>query len=126
MEILGHGIDLMPIDVVRSLLAKSDDFVDGWFTNREQDDLRKRSMRADEVAGRVAAKEATAKALGSGFDHRVSWHDIEVLPSAKGSPDVVLSEGADRVARDLGVARVIVSISHAGGMAVASALALGS
>ncbi len=126
MEILGHGIDLMSVDVTKKLLAKSDDFIDGWFTPREIQSLKERAFNPQEIAGRVAAKEATAKALGSGFDHRVSWHDIEIFTTERGAPSVVLTEGAEGVAAHLGASSIVVSISHAGGMAVASALALRS
>ena len=78
------------------------------------------------VGGRVAAKEAISKALGSGFAGEVSWQDIEILETDAGAPTVELSGGALELARSLGVQKLVVSISHARTVAVASAIAVGS
>ena len=126
MDILGHGIDLVEIDRVETLLKRSDDFLLGWFTARELSDLRTRSSQALVVAGRVAAKEAAAKALGSGFTGDVSWQDIEILATATGAPIVELSGGALELARSMGVAKLTVSISHGRAVAVGSVIAVGA
>ena len=126
MDILGHGIDLVEIDRVETLLMRSDDFLLGWFTTRELSDLQTRSSQARVVAGRVAAKEAAAKALGSGFAGDVSWQDIEILATDTGAPIVELSGGALELARSMGVAKLTVSISHERAVAVASVIAVGA
>ena len=126
MDILGHGIDLVEIDRVQTLLKHSDDFLLGWFTARELTDLQKRSSQARIVAGRVAAKEAAAKALGSGFAGDVSWQDIEILARDTGAPIIELSGGALALSRSIGVAKLTVSISHERAVAVASVIAVGA
>lgn len=125
MEILGHGVDVIEVGRVEPLLRRNDDFILGWFTSREIAELGERAIQAHVVAGRVAAKEAAAKALGTGFAGDVSWQDIEVLATESGAPTVVLSAGALDVAEALGVTKVWVSISHERSVAVASAIALG-
>ena len=116
----------MYIDRVASLLSKGDDFLLGWFTNRELVELAGRANRPPIVAGRVAAKEAVVKALGSGFNDQVSWQDVEILSTEAGSPTVHLSGGAADVANTSGVSAVLLSISHEAHMSVASAIAVRS
>lgn len=67
MEIIGHGVDLIELGRVDSLLSWNEDFLCGWFTAREVDELGALAGCADAVGGRVAAKEATVEALGVGF-----------------------------------------------------------
>jgi holo-[acyl-carrier protein] synthase len=93
MKILGHGIDIVDVQRVASLLSKNDDFLLGWFTNRELEALAERAYQPTVVAGRVAAKEAVVKALGSGFNDEVSWQDVEILTTEAGAPTVHLSGG---------------------------------
>ena len=126
MDILGHGIDVIDIGRIARLMSRSEDFLAGWFTTRELSAIEARSNQLRVVAGRVAAKEAVAKALASGFAAEVSWQDIEILPTDAGAPIVELSGGALGLARSLGVTRWVVSISHARTVAVASAIAVGS
>lgn len=125
MKILGHGIDVVDVQRVASLLTKNDDFLLGWFTSRELDELAERASKAPVVAGRVAAKEAVVKALGCGFNCDVSWQDVEVLSTETGAPTVHLSGGAARVAEVSGVSSILLSISHEAQMSVASVIAVG-
>lgn len=125
MRIIGHGVDLIEIGRIEELLRRNDDFISGWFTSREIEKLGQRASRPEVVAGRVAAKEATVKALGTGFTEAVSWQDVEILTNEFGAPKVVLSGGARDIAKHLGVTRVVVSVSHSSNTAIASAIAVG-
>jgi holo-[acyl-carrier protein] synthase len=125
MEIIGHGVDLIEVCRVEELLRRDDDFLYGWFTSREIDELGPRAGLPEVVGGRVAAKEAVAKALGTGFTDAVSWQDIEILTNESGAPTVLLSGGAHDIAKRLGVARIVVSVSHGITTAIASVIAVG-
>lgn len=125
MNILGHGVDVVDVSRVATLLDKGDDFLHGWFTTLELEQLAERAIQATVVAGRVAAKEASVKALGCGFDDEVSWQDVEILVSTAGAPFVRLSGGAAAVAARLDVVTIFVSISHEANMAIASTIAVG-
>jgi holo-[acyl-carrier protein] synthase len=125
MKILGHGIDLVDVQRVASLLTKNDDFLLGWFTSRELEELAERASQAPIIAGRVAAKEAVVKALGCGFNDEVSWQDVEILVAETGAPTVHLSGGAAGVADASGISSILVSISNEARMTVASAIAVG-
>lgn len=74
------------------------------------------------LAGRFAAKEAVAKALGTGIGD-VGWKDIEVLGDEQNAPTVQLYGAAQRRAHDLGLAAWSISISHSMSHAVAFVVA---
>lgn len=125
MEIIGHGVDVVDLARVEKLLRRNDDFLCGWFTSREIEELGLRAARPEVLGGRVAAKEAIAKALGTGFNDAVSWQDVEILTTEHGAPRVLLSGGAHDIAQRLGVAKIAVSISHCNTIAMASVIAVG-
>ncbi len=81
--------------------------------------------RGERLAGRFAAKEAVAKAMGVGAGDGFGWTDIEITTADSGAPDVVLHAGAAERANALGITGWLVSTSHTDAYAVASAIALG-
>ncbi len=89
------------------------------FTPAEQ---RLAAGRVERLAVRFAAKEAVAKALGTGIGP-VAWVDIEVLTTAQGEPTVHLHRAAAARARALGLTGWALSLSHSRHTAVAVALA---
>lgn len=125
MRVIGHGIDLIRLSRVKKHLEnKYADWIDSIFTERERGIADNPPNDLHYYAGRYAAKEAIAKALGTGFSEEVTWQDIEILRSPNGAPSVELSDGARCVADSLGITAWFVSISHSGGIAVASAVAV--
>jgi holo-[acyl-carrier protein] synthase len=117
--VVGLGIDIASIErVARSLERFGDRFWERILTEGERQDLASRQAdRAVALAGRFAAKEAAAKALGAPAD--VWWHHVEVRRGARGAPVLHLLGPALDYARRLGVARSLVSISHDAGVAAA-------
>jgi holo-[acyl-carrier protein] synthase len=125
MNLVGHGIDIVDVPRVRVLMAQYDeDFVHGWFTSIEQAIAGDRQDRAVFYAGRMAAKEAIVKALGTGFAAGIVQLDIEVGAEDSGAPVVNLFGAAHALARELGINRWSLSISNTEQHAVASAIAL--
>jgi holo-[acyl-carrier protein] synthase len=125
MKILGHGIDLMELARVQQHLSTPHgDWIDAVFSNDERAQADQPPREVEFFAGRYAAKEAVVKALGTGFSDNVAWLDVEIRRRPAGGVEVHLSGGADEIATALGVTRWLVSISHSGGYAVASAIAL--
>ena len=121
--IIGIGIDLCEVERIAGALERQGDrFRKRICSNRER---ALAAGRADEslfYAGRFAAKEACAKALGTGITERVRWQHIEVLTGKCGEPVLHLSEGAQRRAMRLagqGGIRAHVSITHDGLFAMA-------
>jgi holo-[acyl-carrier protein] synthase len=78
---------------------------------------------AEHVAARLAAKEAVYKALQGGDEARkIGWRDTEVVRASDGRPEAVLSGRAAARARELGVRRVLLSLSHTHTTAIAVAV----
>jgi holo-[acyl-carrier protein] synthase len=95
--ILGIGNDLIDIRrIERTLERFGERFVDRVFTpaEREKAERRTDSLRAATYAKRYAAKEAAAKALGTGFSAGVFWRDIGVVNLPSGQPTLALTGGA--------------------------------
>jgi holo-[acyl-carrier protein] synthase len=95
------------------------------FTEAERAYCATRPRPAIHYAGRFAAKEAVLKAIRTGWVEGIGWQDIEVELGALGEPSVRLTGGALARAREMGIARIHVSISHTESHAVASAVAEG-
>ena len=124
MQIIGHGIDIVSFARTdKHLRAESGDWVESIFTAEEQSQADPPPNRIAFYSGRYAAKEAVAKALGTGFSD-VSWRDVEIYRTVTGAVEIRLSLGALHVATSLGVTRWFVSISHTGEYAMASAIAV--
>ena len=95
--ILGVGSDLIDIRrIERTLERFGDRFVERIFTPVEHARAEKRRDRAATYAKRFAAKEACAKALGTGFRAGVFWRDMGVVNLPGGKPTMALSGGAAR------------------------------
>ncbi len=123
MRIIGHGIDIQELKRVEKLLANpAQDWLDGVFTDAEQAEEDQPPTKVQYYAGRYAAKEAVAKALGTGFTDEVAWLDIEILRMPKGAPGIRLSAGAEVAATLCGITSWLISLSHSGEYAVASVI----
>ena len=94
--ILGLGSDLCNIEQIQASLDRfGDRFIDRVFTDVERAKADKRVMtRAATFAKRFAAKEAFAKAVGTGFNQGVFLKDIGVVNLPSGAPTLALSGGA--------------------------------
>jgi holo-[acyl-carrier protein] synthase len=93
--ILGIGNDLIDIRRIEGTLDRfGDRFVQRVFTELEQKKSDGRAQRAASYAKRFAAKEACAKALGTGFRHGVFWRDMGVINLPSGRPTIMLTGGA--------------------------------
>ncbi len=93
--IIGFGSDLCDIRRIEEALAKfGDRFVRRCFTDVEQRKSDARAARAASYAKRFAAKEACAKALGTGIRRGVYWRDMGVVNLPSGQPTMALTGGA--------------------------------
>ncbi|MCP3468203.1 holo-ACP synthase [Bradyrhizobium sp. CCGUVB23] len=126
MNVIGHGIDLVEVAELRRWIEDPrDPLIPRCFVPAELEEIGDATDRIERLAGRFAAKEAVLKALGTGFGAGVAFTDIVIHRAAGAPPNVQLTGGAANAAASLGVTAWLLSISHAGGMAMASALALG-
>jgi holo-[acyl-carrier protein] synthase len=126
MNLLGHGIDLVDIaSFQRWVDDPRDPLIPRCFVHAELTEIGHGPDRIERLAGRFAAKEAVLKALGSGFGAGIAFSDVHIFRDPGRQPTVQLSGGAAQLAAARGISSWHLSISHAGGMAMASALALG-
>ncbi|PYP20094.1 MAG: holo-[acyl-carrier-protein] synthase [Gemmatimonadetes bacterium] len=124
MNAVGVGVDLVEVARARAMIAdKGAHVFDRLLTPAEADYCRSRPDPAEHVAVRLAAKEAVYKALqGSDAARGIGWRDIEVTRAPDGRPDVELSGLAASRAKELGVRKVLLSLSHTHQAAVAIAV----
>jgi holo-[acyl-carrier protein] synthase len=125
MTVLGIGIDATDIPRVADIVSRyGDRFVRRVFTDAEVLYCTRHRNPAPHLAGRFAAKEAAMKALGTGHAEGVLWQDIEVVRD-DGPPSLRLHGAAAARARELGVQRTLLTISHADAVAIAQVMLLG-
>jgi holo-[acyl-carrier protein] synthase len=118
--VLGIGTDLMEIDRIAHSVARfGDRFLARVFTPVEIAYCQRKKNAAESLAARFAAKEAGAKALGTGISHGISWLELEVTREPSGRPGLVLSGRAAARARELGVTRISLSLTHSRAVALA-------
>jgi holo-[acyl-carrier protein] synthase len=119
---LATGIDLIEITRIEEVIARhGKHYLERIFTPAE---LEYCGKRAESLAGRFAAKEAVAKALGSGIGD-VSWKEIEILGDEQHAPTLALHGAAQSKAQELGLTNWSVSISHSQSHSVAFVVAVG-
>lgn len=115
--IIGVGIDICPVDRIGQILQRQGDAFEKRVYTQTERDYAKGAARNDRLSARWAAKEAAIKALNmpAGF----GWHDISVKNAPSGAPSLILTGAAKSHADQLGVKNILLSMSHAGGQAVA-------
>jgi len=100
--ILGLGNDIIDIRRVEKTIERyGERFLLRVFTDIERRKSDGRALRAASYAKRFAAKEACAKALGTGFRHGVFWRDMGVVNLPSGRPTLALTGGAARALQQL-------------------------
>jgi holo-[acyl-carrier protein] synthase len=118
--VIGVGTDLMEIARIQQSIARfGDRFLVRVFTPREIAYCQRKKNAAESFAARLAAKEAGAKALGTGISHGVGWLELEVARAPSGKPSLELTGRAAEWARKLGVARTSLSLTHSRDVALA-------
>jgi holo-[acyl-carrier protein] synthase len=119
--ILGLGTDLIEIERIQASIDQfGNRFLNRVFTEGEiAFCLRKKKHSAESFAARFAAKEAGAKALGTGISRGVSWKEIEVRRQPGERPTLHLSGRAAERAHSMGVRHVQLSLTHSREVAMA-------
>lgn len=111
--IAGLGTDIVEVArIVRMLEKHPDAFREHTYTPAEIAEGKRRRDDCTFYAGRWAAKEAAAKALGCGIGKHCSLTDLEVVNGKNGAPELRVSGAAAAFAASRGGGRFLVSISH--------------
>jgi len=123
--VIGLGTDLIEIErIAHSVERYGEAFLRRIFTAGEIEYCqRKKKNSAESLAARFAAKEAGAKALGTGISRGVSWLEFEVRRLPGQRPELYLSGRAEEVAKALGIRRLSLSLAHTRGLSIAVVMA---
>ncbi len=119
--IVGTGVDLCEVGRLRDSITRTGDpFLRRVYTAREIAFVESAAAtRFERYAARFAAKEAGMKAIGTGWQGGVSWHDFEVLNEPNGRPVLHIHGEAARIAALRKVVRVHLSLTHTAANAMA-------
>jgi holo-[acyl-carrier protein] synthase len=121
--IVGLGVDITEVSRIEATIARHGaTFLKRVFTPSEISYCERHRNRAERFAGRFAAKEATMKALGTGWARGVRWLDIEVVREPSGKPTLKLSGASQEIANRLGVKHIALTITHTGNTALAQVI----
>lgn len=115
------GTDIIEIQRIRMSIRRHPAFKERILTPGEREKAKACKDPASFVAGRFAAKEAVVKCLGIGL-RGFSWQDMEILGDEFGKPRLNMSSKLAAIARQCGVGRIEVSISHSRDYALAVAI----
>ena len=121
--IVGMGVDIAEVGRIRGAIERHGEvFLRRIYTAREREYCEKFKNKYERYAGRFAAKEATMKALGTGWRHGVRWVDLEVVRETSGRPTLALAGEAGKIAQQLGVKNIALSITHTETQALAQVI----
>lgn len=125
MNVFGIGIDVVEVGRIASSLDEfGERFANRIFTLREREYCLAKARPELHFAARFAAKEAVAKALGTGIGKDVSWLDLEVVRGGNGEPILQLSGKAKDFCQSHQIEEIKISLTHARDYAAANAIVL--
>ena len=118
--VLGLGTDLIEIERIQASMDRfGERFLERVFTEEEIAYCKRKKQPAESLAARFAAKEAGAKALGTGISRGVSWKEIEVTRNVGERPMLHFNGRAGELAEAMGVRRAQLTLSHSRQLAIA-------
>lgn len=124
--VIGSGIDLLELRRLRAALERRGErLLARLFTEHERARCRRLADPVPELAARFAAKEATFKAIGTGWRRGVRWRDVEVRNAPSGRPHLRLYGRVREIALEFGGRRILVSLTHSADTAAAWVLLIG-
>jgi holo-[acyl-carrier protein] synthase len=119
--LVGTGIDLVEIRRIEESIGRfGERFLQRIFTDGEIAYCLRKRESAESFAARFAAKEAGAKALGTGIQYGISWKELEVVRREGQRPTLLLHGRAATMGQQMGVRRIWLAITHGGGLAIAT------
>lgn len=112
-NVVGVGIDQIEVSRIRDSLEKhGDHFLKKIFSENEQSYCEDKADPAPCLAARFAAKEAVAKAFGTGFGKEFGWLDSEIIHGDAGEPILSFNPRATELLKSKGAEKALVSLTH--------------
>jgi len=126
-NIIGIGTDITEcLRIARMIERHGELFINRVYTAEEIRYCQNRAQSTQHFTGHWAAKEAILKSLGTGWRKGISWRDVEVVNEPGGKPIINVHAGAKQVVEQLGITRLLITISHCRTHATAFAIASGT
>src|SRR5882757_4648995 len=117
------GVDIAEVGRIQGAIERHGEvFLRRIYTAREREYCEQFKNKYERYAGRFAAKEAAMKALGTGWRRGIRWVDLEVVREQSGRPSISLAGEAAKIAGQLGVKRISISITHTEAQALAQVI----
>lgn len=121
--IVGIGIDIIEVTRIREVLLRTPRFRERVFTHAERAYCDSRSaVAAQHYAARFAAKEATLKALQTGWRGGIGWQDVEIAARDSGAPYLILHGLVLELFNTSGATAAHLSMSHTSEHAIAEVI----
>jgi holo-[acyl-carrier protein] synthase len=121
--LIGTGVDLIEVErIAHSIERFGERFLRRVYTDHEIAYCSRKRINAESFAARFAAKEAGAKALGTGISRGVTWTEFQVARNPGGRPVLELRGRAAVLAQELGVRAISLSITHTDSLAMATVM----
>jgi holo-[acyl-carrier protein] synthase len=121
--LIGTGVDLIEVErIARSIERYGERFLRRVSTDHEIASCSRKRSGAESFAARFAAKEAGAKALGTGISRGVTWNEFQVVRNPGGRPVLELRGRAALLAKELGVRAISLSLTHTASLAMATVM----
>jgi len=121
--IVGTGIDIAEVPrIANSIERFGERFLNRIFTEGERRYCDAKANRVERYAARFAAKEAGMKAIGTGWNHGVTWKDVEVTRMPGGRPTLSFHGKAAEFAAKLGTKNIALSLTHTADYAMAQVI----
>jgi holo-[acyl-carrier protein] synthase len=119
--LIGTGVDLIEVErIAHSIERFGERFLRRVYTDHEIAYCSRKRVSAESFAARFAAKEAGAKALGTGISRGVTWNEFQVARKPGERPVLELRGRAALLAKELGVRAISLSLTHTGSLAMAT------
>ena len=123
--IFGIGTDIVELSRVQNTYDRfGERFVNRLLMDEERELFEKNKMPVRFLAMRFAAKEATVKAMGTGFAHGVWIRDVGIVNNDWGRPEIIWSERGRKVCDDMGIGEGHVSLTDDAGLILAFAVVM--
>ena len=121
--IVGTGIDIAEVPRIEASIARfGNRFLHRIFTEAEIRYCESKTNRVERYAARFAAKEAAMKAIGTGWNHGVTWRDVEICRQPGRRPTIAFHGKAAEFAAKLGAVHIALSLSHTREYAIAQVI----
>src|ERR1043166_568283 len=121
--IVGTGIDIAEVPRIADSIERfGERFLNRIFTEGERRYCDAKANRVERYAARFAAKEAGMKAIGTGWNHGVTWKDVEVTRMPGGRPTLSFHGKAGGFAAKLGAKNIALSLTHTADYAMAQVI----